>query len=54
VLADALDDEPLEVFHYHKEILSTNFKLNHDRTIKFHQDFMRQGWWLSAVFNQKE
>ena len=43
VLADALDDEPLEVFHYHKEILSTNFKLNHDRTIKFHQDFMRQG-----------
>ena len=42
VLAGALDDEPLEVFHYHKEILSTNFKLNHDRTIKFHQDFMRQ------------
>ncbi|MDB2390723.1 FAD-dependent oxidoreductase [Alphaproteobacteria bacterium] len=42
VLADAIDDEPLEVFHYHKEILSTNFKLNHDRTIKFHQDFMRQ------------
>ena len=42
VLADAIDDEPLEVFHYHKEILSTNFKLNHDRTIQFHQDFMRQ------------
>ncbi|WP_438996131.1 FAD-dependent oxidoreductase [Candidatus Puniceispirillum sp.] len=42
VLAGALDDEPLEVFHYHKEILNTNYKLNHDRTIKFHQDFMKQ------------
>jgi methanesulfonate monooxygenase large subunit len=35
-----LDAEPLEVFHYHKAIVDTNYKLWHDTNCEFYHDFM--------------
>lgn len=35
-----LDAEPLEVFHYHKAIINTNYKLWHDTNSEFYHDFM--------------
>ena len=36
----ALDTEPLEVFHYHKAIIGSNFKLWHDTNSEFYHDYM--------------
>ena len=39
-IADAIDTEELEVFHYHKAIINTNYKLWHDTNSEFYHDFM--------------
>ena len=39
-LRASLDAEPLEVFHYHKAIVDTNYKLWHDTNSEFYHDFM--------------
>jgi methanesulfonate monooxygenase large subunit len=39
-LRKTLDAEPLEVFHYHKAIVDTNYKLWHDTNCEFYHDFM--------------
>jgi len=39
-IADAIDAEELEVFHYHKAIINTNYKLWHDTNSEFYHDFM--------------
>ena len=39
-IADAIDTEELEVFHYHKAIIPTNYKLWHDTNSEFYHDFM--------------
>ncbi len=39
-IIDAIDTEPLEVFHYHKAVLDTNYKLWHDTNSEFYHDFM--------------
>jgi methanesulfonate monooxygenase large subunit len=33
-------EEPLEVFHYHKAVVRTNFKLWHDTNSEFYHDYM--------------
>ena len=39
-IQSALDTEPLEVFHYHKGIIGSNYKLWHDTNSEFYHDFM--------------
>ena len=39
-IADAIDTEELEVFHYHKAIIPTYYKLWHDTNSEFYHDFM--------------
>ena len=39
-LRKTLEAEPLEVFHYHKAIINTNYKLWHDTNCEFYHDFM--------------
>ena len=39
-IASAIDTEELEVFHYHKAIIPTNYKLWHDTNSEFYHDFM--------------
>ena len=39
-LRKTLDAEPLQVFHYHKAIVDTNYKLWHDTNCEFYHDFM--------------
>jgi len=39
-LRKTLDAEDLEVFHYHKAIVDTNYKLWHDTNCEFYHDFM--------------
>jgi len=39
-IADAIDAEEMEVFHYHKAIIDTNYKLWHDTNSEFYHDFM--------------
>jgi methanesulfonate monooxygenase large subunit len=39
-LRKTLEAEPLEVFHYHKAIVETNYKLWHDTNCEFYHDFM--------------
>ncbi len=39
-IADAIDTEEMEVFHYHKAIINTNYKLWHDTNSEFYHDFM--------------
>ena len=39
-IADAIDTEELDVFHYHKAIIPTNYKLWHDTNSEFYHDFM--------------
>jgi methanesulfonate monooxygenase large subunit len=39
-IAEAIDTEPLEIFHYHKAIIPTNFKLWHDTNSEFYHDYM--------------
>jgi methanesulfonate monooxygenase large subunit len=39
-IKDAIDAEPLEVFHYHKAIIDCNYKLWHDTNSEFYHDYM--------------
>ncbi|MGD0636028.1 MAG: aromatic ring-hydroxylating dioxygenase subunit alpha [Beijerinckiaceae bacterium] len=39
-LTKTLDAEPLQVFHYHKAIVDTNYKLWHDTNSEFYHDYM--------------
>ena len=39
-IAEAIDTEEMEVFHYHKSIIDTNYKLWHDTNGEFYHDFM--------------
>ena len=39
-IADAIDTEELDVFHYHKAVIDTNYKLWHDTNSEFYHDFM--------------
>ena len=39
-IIDAIDTEELEVFHYHRAIIDTNYKLWHDTNSEFYHDFM--------------
>jgi methanesulfonate monooxygenase large subunit len=39
-ISDAIDTEELEVFHYHKAVIPTNYKLWHDTNSEFYHDFM--------------
>lgn len=39
-IAGAIGTEELEVFHYHKAIIDTNYKLWHDTNSEFYHDFM--------------
>ena len=39
-IADAIDTEELDVFHYHRAIIDTNYKLWHDTNSEFYHDFM--------------
>jgi len=39
-IADAIDTEEMEIFHYHKAIIDTNYKLWHDTNSEFYHDFM--------------
>jgi len=36
----SIDEEPLEVFHYHKAVISCNYKLWHDTNSEFYHDYM--------------
>lgn len=40
VLAPPLNEEPLEIFHYHKAIIPCNYKLWHDTNCEFYHDFL--------------
>ena len=35
-----IDSEPLEIFHHHKAIVQTNYKLWHDTNSEFYHDYM--------------
>jgi len=35
-----VDEEPLEVFHYHRAIIGSNYKLWHDTNSEFYHDYM--------------
>ena len=39
-ITTAIDTEELEVFHYHKAIIPTNYKLWHDTNSEFYHDYM--------------
>ena len=39
-IKDAVDAEPLQVFHYHKAIIGCNYKLWHDTNSEFYHDYM--------------
>ena len=39
-IAEAIDTEEMEVFHYHKAVIDTNYKLWHDTNSEFYHDFM--------------
>ena len=39
-IAEAIDTEEMEVFHYHKAVINTNYKLWHDTNSEFYHDFM--------------
>ena len=39
-IREPLEAEPLEVFHYHKAVIGTNYKLWHDTNSEFYHDFM--------------
>jgi len=39
-LQKPLDEEPLEVFHYHKAIIPCNYKLWHDTNCEFYHDYL--------------
>ena len=39
-MKEELDTEPLDVFHYHKAIIPSNYKLWHDTNSEFYHDYM--------------
>ena len=39
-MLEPLMDMPLEVFHYHKAVVNTNYKLWHDTNSEFYHDYM--------------
>jgi len=39
-IREAIDTEPLEVFHYHKAVIGCNYKLWHDTNCEFYHDYM--------------
>lgn len=39
-IREAIETEPLEVFHYHKAIIGCNYKLWHDTNSEFYHDYM--------------
>jgi len=39
-ILEPIDTEPLEVFHYHKAIIPSNYKLWHDTNSEFYHDFV--------------
>ena len=39
-IKDCLDEEPIEIFHYHKAIIHCNYKLWHDTNSEFYHDYM--------------
>lgn len=39
-LQPSLDEEPLEIFHYHKAIIPCNYKLWHDTNCEFYHDYL--------------
>ena len=39
-LRPSLDEEPLEIFHYHKAIIPCNYKLWHDTNCEFYHDYL--------------
>lgn len=40
IMREELDTEPLDVFHYHKAIIPSNYKLWHDTNSEFYHDYM--------------
>lgn len=40
IMREELDTEPLTVFHYHKAIIPSNYKLWHDTNSEFYHDYM--------------
>ena len=40
VLKTELNSEPLDIFHYHKAIIPSNYKLWHDTNSEFYHDYM--------------
>lgn len=40
VLSPSLNEEPLEIFHYHKAIIPCNYKLWHDTNCEFYHDYL--------------
>jgi methanesulfonate monooxygenase large subunit len=40
IMVQELDTEPLDVFHYHKAIIPSNYKLWHDTNSEFYHDYM--------------
>ena len=39
-IREAIEAEPLEIFHYHKAIIGCNYKLWHDTNSEFYHDYM--------------
>ena len=39
-MKEELDTEPLDVFHYHKAFINSNYKLWHDTNSEFYHDYM--------------
>jgi methanesulfonate monooxygenase large subunit len=40
IMQQELDTEPLAIFHYHKAIIPSNYKLWHDTNSEFYHDYM--------------
>lgn len=40
IMREELDTEPLDVFHYHKAFIRSNYKLWHDTNSEFYHDYM--------------
>jgi methanesulfonate monooxygenase subunit alpha len=40
IMREELDTEPLDVFHYHKAVIPSNYKLWHDTNSEFYHDYM--------------
>jgi methanesulfonate monooxygenase subunit alpha len=40
IMATELETEPLDIFHYHKAIVPSNYKLWHDTNSEFYHDYM--------------